>query len=98
MITRFITDISTKFNPFNVPAGKTVRNFLALLPPNARSTMKINAQMLPRTTTGPTTLLLKFKDGKEMNLDVDKLKIKDVIEQVDRHSRMLGRQDELGGN
>lgn len=36
-----------------------------------------------------------IEDGKEMNLDLDKLKIKDVMEEVDRHSRLLGRQEEL---
>lgn len=33
-----------------------------------------------------------------MNLDLEKLKIKDVMEQVDRHSRGLARQAELTGN
>lgn len=37
------------------------------------------------------------EDGKEMNLDLEKLKIKDVMEEVDRHSRMLSRQEELAG-
>ena len=32
-----------------------------------------------------------------MQLDLNTLKIKDVMEEVDRHSRMLGRQEELSG-
>lgn len=59
MITRFLTEVNTKFNPFT-PTAKTARNFLALLPPNARAGMKINAKMLPRTSKDPTTLGLKF--------------------------------------
>ena len=35
------------------------------------------------------------EDGKEMNLDPEKIKIKEVIVEVDRHSRMLARQEEL---
>jgi len=38
------------------------------------------------------------EDGKEMQLDTEKLGIKDVMEEVDRHSRILHRQEELTGN
>lgn len=37
-------------------------------------------------------------DGKEMQLDTEKLKINDVVEEVDRHSRVLNRQADLAGN
>ncbi len=30
-----------------------------------------------------------------MDLDIEKLKIKDVMEEVDRHSRLLARKAEL---
>ncbi|GME22437.1 Ribosomal protein L53 mitochondrial [Neofusicoccum parvum] len=96
MITRFLTEVNTKFNPFSRNA-KTARNFLALLPPNARIEMKINAKMLPRYSKDPTTLELKFKDGKQMNLDLEKLKIREIEEEVNRHSRLLARQEELAG-
>ncbi|MCJ1300355.1 39S ribosomal protein L44, mitochondrial [Hypocenomyce scalaris] len=97
MITKFITDVSTKFNPFS-KRGKTCRIFLAQLPPSARQTMKINTKILPRTSREGSTLSLKFKDGKELQLDTEKLTIKDVMEEVDRHSRMLNRQADLMGN
>ncbi|MCJ1289701.1 39S ribosomal protein L44, mitochondrial [Xylographa vitiligo] len=97
MITKFITDVSTKFNPFSKRA-KTCRIFLAQLPPNARQTMKINTKLLPRSSKEASTLSLKFKDGKEMQLDTEKLSIKDVMEEVDRHSRGLNRQVNLLGN
>lgn len=38
------------------------------------------------------------EDGKEMSLDAEKLGIKGVMEEVDRHSRGLLRQEELNGN
>jgi large subunit ribosomal protein L53 len=125
MITKFITDVSTRFNPFS-PRAKTCRSFLSHLPPNARQTMKINAKLLPRDSKEASFLNLKFsrsirncheggairvertmltraalvstEDGKEMNLDTEKLKIRDVMEEVDRHSRMLHRQEALTGN
>lgn len=38
-----------------------------------------------------------LEDGKEMNLDLEKLKIKEIQSEVDRHSRQLKRQEELNG-
>jgi len=97
MITRFITEVSTVFNPFS-PKAKTARLFLSFIPPSSRQAMKINTKLLPRASRDPSVLHLKFKDGKEMKLDAEKLGIKGVIEEVDRHSRILGRQEELNGN
>lgn len=98
MITRFITEVKTVFNPFN-PKAKTARLFLSFLPPGARSGgMRIDTKLLPRASKEPSMVKLKFKDGKEMELDAEKLGIKGVVEEVDRHSRILGRQEELNGN
>ncbi|KAI1094149.1 putative ribosomal protein YmL44, mitochondrial [Rostrohypoxylon terebratum] len=94
MITRFITEVNTKFNPFSMRSRAT-RLFLNSLPPNARQSMQINTTLLPRASTLPATLLVKFKDGKEMNLDGEKLGIKGIIEEVDRHSRALQKQADL---
>lgn len=38
------------------------------------------------------------EDGKEMELDLEKMKIKEIQAEVDRHSRTLSRQEELKGN
>ncbi|KAH8815122.1 mitochondrial ribosomal protein L44 [Xylogone sp. PMI_703] len=97
MITRFMTEVSTVFNPFS-PKAKTARLFLSFLPANARSTMKIETKLLPRASKERSFVNVKFKDGKEMKLDAEKLGIKGVVEELDRHSRTLGRQEELSGN
>ncbi|KAL1884243.1 hypothetical protein VTK73DRAFT_3227 [Phialemonium thermophilum] len=95
MITRFITEVTTKFNPFSRRA-KAARLFLSFLPPNARASgMNISAQLLPRNSTEPSSLYVKFKDGKEMNIDCEKLGIKGIVEEVDRHSRILQKQADL---
>ncbi|RYP09241.1 hypothetical protein DL770_002248 [Monosporascus sp. CRB-9-2] len=95
MITRFITEVNTKFNPFSTRSRAT-RLFLSSLPPNARANgMQINTKLLPRTSTEPASLHVKFKDGKEMNLDGEKLGIKGIVEEVDRHSRALQKQADL---
>jgi large subunit ribosomal protein L53 len=38
------------------------------------------------------------EDGKEMRLDLDKMRITQVVEELDRHSRQLARKEELTGN
>lgn len=61
MITKYLTGVTTTFSPFNARSGKTARNFLALLPPNARSTMAIDVKMLPKAQAAtPVFLGLKF--------------------------------------
>ncbi|TID16338.1 mitochondrial ribosomal protein L44 [Venturia nashicola] len=94
MIPRFLTDVTVKFNPFS-PKSKAARIFLSLLPPDARQTMKISVAQLPRASEEKATLAIKFKDGKEMSFDPEIVKIKKVVEEVDRHSRLLARQEEL---
>ncbi|KAL2023190.1 hypothetical protein VTK56DRAFT_3313 [Thermocarpiscus australiensis] len=95
MITRFITDVTTRFNPFS-PRAKSARLFLSFLPPGARAAgMNITTQLLPRHSTEPSTLRIKFKDGKEMNLDCEAMGIKSIVEEVDRHSRALQKAADL---
>jgi len=97
MLTRYLTSLNLTFNPFS-PLSKTPRLLLAILPPDARSTMKITTTLLPRDSKDPPMLDLKFKDGKEMRMQVKKkLKIQDVVDEVERHSRILGREEELKG-
>ena len=60
--------------------------------------MKITTKPLPQNSKEKSFLELKFRDGKEMRLDTEKLKIRDVMEEVDRHSRMLDRKEALAGN
>ena len=38
------------------------------------------------------------EDGKEMKLDLNKLKIQDIQNEVDRHSRGWKRAEDLAGN
>jgi large subunit ribosomal protein L53 len=47
-----------------------------------------------RQTVKPK-LTWAIEDGKEMKFDPETVKIKKVIEEVDRHSRLLARQEEL---
>ncbi|KAK6227017.1 putative 39S ribosomal protein L53/MRP-L53 [Colletotrichum tabaci] len=95
MITKFMTEVTTKFNPFS-PKAKSARLFLSCIPPAARSTgLSIKTVLLPRTSTEPPSLFVKFKDGKEMDIDCEKMGIKNIIEELDRHSRGLQKQADL---
>ncbi|KAK2002271.1 hypothetical protein LX36DRAFT_652486 [Colletotrichum falcatum] len=95
MITKFMTEVTTRFNPFS-PTSKSARLFLSFIPPTARSSgMAIKTVLLPRTSTEPPSLFVKFKDGKEMKIDCEKMPIKSIIEEVDRHSRGLQKQSDL---
>lgn len=38
------------------------------------------------------------EDSKELKLDAEKLNIKDIMAEVDKHSRILSRQADLLGN
>ena len=61
MLTKYITSVSASFSPFNARSGKTARNFLAMLPPNARTTMAISIKMLGKEgAQTPASLALKF--------------------------------------
>ncbi|KAF3768959.1 putative ribosomal protein YmL44, mitochondrial [Cryphonectria parasitica EP155] len=95
MITRFITEVTTKINPFSVKS-RSARLFLTVLPPSARSQgMTINTKLLPKTAAEKTSLQVKFKDGKLLDLDCESMGIKGLIEECDRHSRLLQKQAAL---
>ena len=69
MMTRFITEVSTNFNPFR-KTGKLCRTFLAHLPANARQNMKINTQVLPRDSKIPCLLKLAFSKSLKANSEL----------------------------
>lgn len=60
MMTRFITEVTTRINPFSAKS-KSARLFLTVLPPKARSEgMVINTSLLPRTAAEKNSLQVKF--------------------------------------
>lgn len=63
MITKFMTEITARFNPFSTCA-KPARLFLTLLPPNARTSgTVINTVLLPRTSNEAGSVAVKFSMG-----------------------------------
>ncbi|KAI9171399.1 54S ribosomal protein L44 [Paramyrothecium foliicola] len=95
MITKFMTEVSAKFNPFS-PCAKPARLFLTFLPPTARANgTSISATLLPRDSPEASSVRVKFKDGKEMNFNCQKFNIQGLVEEVDRHSRQLQKTADL---
>lgn len=59
--------------------------------------MKIETKLLPKSSTESSHLYLKFKDGLELDLKPDTLGLQGIFDEVDRHSRIMLRKEELGG-
>jgi large subunit ribosomal protein L53 len=107
MKTSYLTTLTARFNPFT-PSAKVPRLVLSLLGPSAQKTVKISTTQLPRSSVEPSVLELRFKDGKTMKwawggevVEGEKKKkqagVKDIVEEVDRHARVLRRKEELAG-
>jgi hypothetical protein len=62
MITRYLTEVTAKFNPFSKRA-KAARLFISLLPAEARSNVNLKTTLLPRTSTAAPVLDVKFSSS-----------------------------------
>jgi large subunit ribosomal protein L53 len=60
MITKFMTEVTAKFNPFSTCA-KPARLFLTFLPPNVRASgTAVHTALLPRNSPESSSLKVKF--------------------------------------
>ncbi|PWY92747.1 hypothetical protein BO70DRAFT_376365 [Aspergillus heteromorphus CBS 117.55] len=99
-----ISTLRTTFNPFSRSA-RPCRLLLSLLrtpstvPASSGTHIDIKVTQLPRHSTQPPELMVKFKNGKELNIDVGQrqLKIGDVIEEIARVGRAIEREETLKG-
>ncbi|KJZ72588.1 hypothetical protein HIM_07947 [Hirsutella minnesotensis 3608] len=95
MITKFMTEITAKFNPFSA-CSKPARLFLTYLPPNIRSSgTTVTTTLLPRNSPEPSSVQVKFKDGKQLQFNCSKINIQSLVVEVDRHSRQLQKAADL---
>lgn len=62
------------------------------------SDVKIWFEAVKTISEGITNISSFKEDGKQMTLDPEVLGIKGVVNEVDRHSRILARKEELTGN
>lgn len=59
MITRFVTEVHARFNPFS-PRAKILRVFLAQFGPATFNNVKFNTKLLPRASSELSSLRVKF--------------------------------------
>lgn len=99
-----ITSFRTAFSPFS-PLARPCRIFLSLLqnprttPLSSVSHVDIKVIQLPRNSTQLPEMTIKFRGGKQLQLEVGKrkMKIDDVIEEVSRVGRVIERDESLKG-
>ena len=60
MITKFITEVRARFNPFARPA-RTCRIFVAQFGPAVWPTVRFKNELLPRASAEPSSLKIKFR-------------------------------------
>ncbi|KAF4594719.1 ribosomal protein L44 [Ophiocordyceps camponoti-floridani] len=97
MITKYLTEVTAKLNPFS-PCAKSARLFLTHLPPDIRSHgTAVSTQLIPRSSKESSSVIVKFKDGKQLEFDGDKMTIKGMINEVDRLSRQLQKMEDISG-
>lgn len=103
MKTTYLVNLTTAFNPFSKTAA-VPRLFLQQLSAKAQKDIKITRKVLPRTSAEPASLTLGMKDGQQMKYTwseqddaKSQVRLNDIIEQIQRHARVVGRKEELSG-
>ncbi|RDA91771.1 hypothetical protein CP533_4762 [Ophiocordyceps camponoti-saundersi (nom. inval.)] len=95
MITKFLTEVTTRFNPLS-KCSKPARLFLTYLPPDIRTKgTSVTTKLIPRDSTEPSSVMVKFKDGRELKFSCEKYNIKGIVDEVDRLSRQLQKADDI---
>ncbi|KAL4882746.1 39S ribosomal protein L53/MRP-L53-domain-containing protein [Aspergillus karnatakaensis] len=99
-----IASLRTTFNPF-ARSSRGCRLLLSLLrnpntvPTGSATHIDIKVTQLPRESTKQPEIVVGFKGGKEVKLEVGKrqMKIGDVVEELARIGRAIEREQALKG-
>ncbi|PLB52690.1 hypothetical protein P170DRAFT_507443 [Aspergillus steynii IBT 23096] len=99
-----ISSLRATFNPF-ARSSRPCRLLLTLLrnpsttPASSPTHVDIKVKQLPRLSTQEPEILIGFKGGKEVKLEVGKrnMKIGDVVEEIARVGRAIEREESLKG-
>ncbi|CAI5755894.1 unnamed protein product [Candida verbasci] len=89
MITKYFQSVNVKFNPFQ-SNNKASRLFLAKIP----STSKIEYKVLNSSDSKPE-VKVTFKDKHSIIVDPTNMKLIDLEERFDSHSRKLAIKDAI---
>ncbi|RDA88145.1 hypothetical protein CP532_6780 [Ophiocordyceps camponoti-leonardi (nom. inval.)] len=95
MITKYLTEVTAKFNPLS-KCSKPARLFLTYLPPDIRTKgTSVSTKLLPRESKESSSVMVKFKDGRELKFSCEKYNIKGIVEEIDRLSRQLQKAEDI---
>ncbi|KAK9382376.1 mitochondrial 54S ribosomal protein mL53 [Kockiozyma suomiensis] len=93
MITKYIQSAIVRFDPLT--KAKPARIFLSLIPPYARTAIKLDTIFLDKASTGKPLISVTFKDGNIIEADPTKTSIDAFVSQIDRYSEGLLLQEQL---
>lgn len=97
LITKYLASVKAEISPFSRSASKSTRLFLALLLKDSAkqaNATKVDTKML----SGPesrSTLSVTYKDGKVINLDAGALRISELVNLINTHSKNLALKDQV---
>lgn len=97
LITKYLAAVDAQILPFSRKASKSTRLFLSLLMTDAAK--QVNATKIKTNLQVPQdsqpTLKITYKDGKTLELDPSTLRISDLVNQVNAHSKSLSLKDQI---
>lgn len=98
LITKYLASVQASIVPFSRQGSKSSRLFLSLLlKESARqaNATKVATKLLEKSKDAKTSLKITYKDGKVLDVDANSLRISDLVEQVNVHSKALALKDQV---
>lgn len=98
LITKYLASISAQISPFQRRTSKSTRLFLTLLiKESARQTgaAKVDTKLSHGSDSVESRLKVVYKDGKVLDLDAGQMRISDLVDQVNAHSKVLALKDQV---
>ncbi|CCG83243.1 protein of unknown function [Taphrina deformans PYCC 5710] len=97
LITKYLAAVDAQIVPFSRKTSKSTKLFLSLLMKesakqanNTKITTKLHDLRTPTST-----LKVTYKDGKVVEVDAGQLRISDLVNQINAHSKSLALKDQV---
>ncbi|KAG0174035.1 hypothetical protein DFQ28_008897 [Apophysomyces sp. BC1034] len=96
MLVKHITEVKLALSPFNI-TSKSSRLFLNRI--NTSESRKINPTIKINTSVltdpkAPSTLQVIYRDGKQLDVKPDNLKIDNILQLVNKHAKKLDEAEQ----
>lgn len=96
LITKYLASVDVKIDPFN-RGSKSARLFLSLLmKESARqaNATKVNTSLFNKSDA-KSSLKVSYKDGKVLDIGTESLRITDLVNHINAHSKALALKDQV---